>query len=213
MKKNIFNLMVFASLFFVACNNENNNTSSLSMDEDSIPIQKKYGIKSGIVTFETMVETSGMQVAGKKILYFDNYGLKECEETYEKDKLVISFFSDGEKLYNLSYDNNMAYITDTASKGGTALRFDGNQITQQNKDAESVQKLPNETIAEKDCEAYTVFNKSAETTTKFAGWNHICLLTDLSSKTIKSVYKAVKIEENVEIPAEKFIVPAGFTIQ
>lgn len=41
---------------------------------------KKYDIKSGIITFETTVKMMGMTITKKSIVYFDEYGMKECKE-------------------------------------------------------------------------------------------------------------------------------------
>jgi hypothetical protein len=47
---------------------------------------KKYDIKSGIITFETTMEMAGMNIKTKTILYFDDYGIKECQEEYKTDE-------------------------------------------------------------------------------------------------------------------------------
>jgi hypothetical protein len=62
---------------------------------------KKYGIKSGIVTFETTIKMTGMTITKKSIVYFDDYGMKECKESYKNGKLEEPFFSDGKFLYKV----------------------------------------------------------------------------------------------------------------
>jgi hypothetical protein len=51
------------------------------------------------------------------------------------------------------------------------------------------------------------------TTTKFAGWSGICLLTETKTKDMRSLTKALKIEENAKVPAEKFVLPSGYAVE
>src|SRR5580765_6507469 len=68
---------------------------------------KKYDIKSGIITYDTEMEMAGMKIPGKVVLYFDDYGIKECEETYKSGKLAESFVSDGKDRFKLYHDGKM----------------------------------------------------------------------------------------------------------
>ena len=72
-----------------------------------------------------------------------------------------------------------------------------------------------ETVAGKECETFTFITQTAgaKTTTKYAGWDHIVLSMELSSKDMTSTTKAVKIEENVPVLADKFSVPADYKVQ
>ena len=64
--------------------------------------QKKYGIKSGIVTEELTMTMGGKPFQDAEfIVYFDDYGMKECKETYTRNTLKESYFSDGKDLYIL----------------------------------------------------------------------------------------------------------------
>ena len=40
---------------------------------------KKYDIKSGIVTFDITIIMGDTKLANKSIVYFDDYGMKECK--------------------------------------------------------------------------------------------------------------------------------------
>ena len=47
---------------------------------------KKYDLKSGIISFESSGSASGHAAPKtKQILYFDDYGAKECQEKYKID--------------------------------------------------------------------------------------------------------------------------------
>jgi hypothetical protein len=65
---------------------------------------KKYDIKSGIVTYELNMKMGKMEIKKKTVVYFDDFGMKECRETYSKDnKLEGTYFSDEKNLYSVNY--------------------------------------------------------------------------------------------------------------
>jgi hypothetical protein len=171
---------------------------------------KKYDIKSGIVTFETTMKVGTMSIVTKSIVYFDDFGTKECKETYKDDVLKESFFSDGETLYALYHASKTAMKRGVAYRG-TEFRFNWNEISDKDKKSGKAKQLPGVTIAGKKCESFEY--SDGGTTTKYAGWSNICLMIDLTSKTVSSMTKAVKLEENAKVSADKFAVPAGFTLK
>jgi hypothetical protein len=171
---------------------------------------KKYDIKSGIVTFETTMKVGTMSIVSKSIVYFDDYGMKECKETYKDDALKESFFSDGKNLYAVHFAEKTAYKRGVASRG-TEFRFNWNEISDKDKKSGKAKQLPGLTIAGKKCESFEY--SDGGTTTKYAGWSNICLMIDLTSKSVSSLTKAVKLEENAKVPSDKFVVPAGFELK
>jgi hypothetical protein len=170
----------------------------------------KYGIKSAIITFEQVADVGGMKLSNKVMVYFDDYGLRECRETYDGDRIKEAFFSDGKNLYLVIPAEKAAYDRGTAYRG-TEYRFDLNEISQKDKDAHKAKKLANTTIAGKDCESFQLDTQYG--TAVFAGWKNITFLTSTSSKSMKSAVKAKKFEENVNVPAEKFKIPAGYAVK
>jgi hypothetical protein len=170
----------------------------------------KYGIKSAIITFEQAADIGGMKLSNKVMVYFDDYGQKECRETYDGDKMKEAFFSDGKNLYTVLPAQKAAYDRGTAYRG-TEYRFDWNEISQKDKDAHKAKKLANTTVAGKDCESFQLDSNFG--TSVYAGWKNIALLTSVKNKTMTTTVKAKKIEENVTVPAEKFKVPAGYTLK
>lgn len=170
----------------------------------------KYGIKSAIITFEQTADVGGMKLSNKVMVYFDEFGLKECRETYDGDKVKETFFSDGKNLYLVIPSEKAAYDRGTAYRG-TEYRFDWNEISQKDKDAHKAKKLANTTIAGKECESFQLDTQYG--TAVFAGWKNITFLTSTANKSMKSSVKAKKFEENVSVPAEKFKVPAGYVVK
>lgn len=168
---------------------------------------KKYDIKSGVVTFETTTLLGTMKMTSKSIVYFDNFGMIECNETYDDDKVKETFFSDGTNLFTLIHKKKEAYERGPASRG-TELKFDWNEVSKNTKKDYKVEKLPTVTIAGKACESFSIDTKQGKNT--FAGYKGITLLTRIQNKQMTTETKAVKVEENVTVPAGKFAVPAGY---
>lgn len=63
------------------------------------------------------------------------------------------------------------------------------------------------TLAGQSCEVFEV--KKGKTPQTYAAWKMVMVYT----KTDSTVIKVVKIEPNAVIPAEKFKIPAGFTLR
>ncbi len=222
MKNNfLFASALFSTLFFASCSSTPKTGDQTTMpttvdeaknlndkgraDAPAPSTAKKYDIKSGVITYETLVESGTMKISGKTIIYFDNYGNLECKETFEDGKLTESFFSDGKNLFKVMHNHKTAYNVGVAYSG-TEYRFDFDAIAQKDKDSGNAKKSANETVAGKNCEAYSFG------ATSFAGWNHICLLTKSNAGGVKSTTTAVKIEENVAISPDKFKAPADYKL-
>jgi uncharacterized pyridoxamine 5'-phosphate oxidase family protein len=167
---------------------------------------KKYQIQSGIITFETTLTMGKMVMKTKAVVYFDDFGMKECRDTYDDSGIKESFFSDGKDLYLVMYEKKEVYKRGTAYRG-TEYKFDWNEIAPSGKG----KKLPNMTVLGKNCEAFEMNDKGNIST--FAGWNNVCLYMATKQSSMTVVSKAVKFEENVKVPAEKFKIPAGFVLK
>src|SRR5687768_4624980 len=96
--KNLF--YILSAAIFWSCNGGKNDAASNAneaaatasgMSDGATESQEvatgtnKYDLKSGIITFETVMSLDGSDIRSKKVLYFDDYGRKECEETYRPD--------------------------------------------------------------------------------------------------------------------------------
>lgn len=179
--------------------------------ENAPAVVKKYQIKSGIITFQETANMGSMKISSKKVLYFDDYGMKEREDSFDDEgQLKESFMSDGKDLILLMHKDKTAYKRGKAYRG-TAYRVDFNEISQEDKASGKAKKLADETILGKTCETY-----SYETTSlkgKYAGWGNICLLTEAEGSGMKSVAIATSFEEGVDVPADKFTIPSGYAVQ
>jgi hypothetical protein len=173
---------------------------------------KKYDIKSGVVTYESIVKMGDFQIKNKIVVYFDDFGMRECKETFSKDKLEESYFSDGKDLYLVKPAGKTAYKRGPAYRG-TELRVEWSEFgTEKQRQSGMYKKLPAMKVADKNCEAFE-YNDGKGTITQYGGWNKILLYMNMKTKSMESTQRALKIEENAKVPAEKFKVPAGFAVQ
>jgi hypothetical protein len=116
---------------------------------------KKYDVKSGIVTFENVIEMGTMKMKHKVMVYFDDYGMKECHDNYNGEKLDNSLMSDGKMEYVLHHKEKTVETRGTALRG-TEFRFDWNEISEKDRTSGNAKKLPNVTVAGKNCESFMV---------------------------------------------------------
>lgn len=103
---------------------------------------KKYDIKSGVVTYELIMKMGDMQIQKKIVVYFDDFGMKECKETFSKDKLEESNFSDGKNLYLVKHNGKTAYKQGPAYRG-TELRVEWSEFgTEKQRQSGMYKRLP-----------------------------------------------------------------------
>ncbi|HUI28729.1 MAG TPA: hypothetical protein VLX91_00830 [Candidatus Acidoferrales bacterium] len=173
---------------------------------------KKYDIKSGIITFQTDMKMGSMQLTTKSIVYFDDYGMKECKETYTNDKLRTSVFSDGKNLYLLNHTQKTVTNQGPAYRG-TEVRMEKTEFgSQKDWDAGSIKEAPAMTVAGKTCEVIVTDDGKGSVAT-YGGWDRILLYLDVQTQSVRSTQHAMKVEENAKVPPEKFTVPAGYKVQ
>ena len=173
---------------------------------------KKYDMKSGVVTYESIIKMGDFQIKKKVVVSFDDYGMKECKETFSDGKLEESYFSDGKDLYLVKPDDKTAYKRGTAHRG-TELRVEWSEFgTEKQRQSGMYKKLPVMKVADKNCEAFE-YNDGRGTITRYAGWNKILLYMSLKTKDMESTQRATKVQENAKVAAEKFKVPAGYAVQ
>lgn len=170
---------------------------------------KKYEIKSGIVRYEVILKTISVDMRFHTILYFDNFGLTECLDTYSGDTLTTSNMSNGLKTYKIDHIKKIAYYL-TRSHFGVQPKYGWKNITEDDKNTGKVKKIPNKMIAGKSCEAYEVNSGIAKVT--FAGWKDIVMLADINSPGGRSYTIATYINTD-GVPVEKFQIPANYKIK
>ncbi len=168
---------------------------------------KKYEMKSGIVTFETVMSMGKMEMKGKSVVTFDDWGAREKRDTYEGAIVKETFLCDGKNQITIKHAEKVAYVVGTCSRG-TELRLDWNEVSDRDKKQGKARMLPPMTVAGKKCEAYEL--QTGGTTSRFAGFGKVTLYTEVTSTSMKTVSKAVKLEENAPVPSDALQVPAGY---
>jgi len=170
--------------------------------------EKKYDVKSGIITYETLTLEGGVRVAGRIVLYFDQYGQMECKDTYVNGMLKESVLCDGRTVYTLWHDQRIVFRRGPATQG-TEVRFDAESVPVTDRGDAVVRRLPSMTLAGKTCDAYERVTRAG--TTKYAGADHIVLYCERSLRGEEWSMKAVAIDVTAKVPAWKFAPPAGYT--
>jgi hypothetical protein len=180
--------------------------SQVSETEITEPVGiKKYGIKSGIIAFEINM----MGNKEKMVLYFDDFGAKEAEEEYEDENVKKINLCDGKNMYTIIPADKAAFTSGSCYRG-VAYRFAWDEISEEDQNAKA-KKTPKMIVAGKDCESFSY--DMGTTSTVYAGWNSICLYQKTKSQYGDVIKQAIRIEENVAIPAAKFQVPADYEIK
>jgi hypothetical protein len=145
----------------------------------------------------------------KLILYFDDFGAKEAEEKFEGENVKEISLCDGKDMYNIIPEEKTAFTSGSCYRG-IAYRFAWDEISKEDQNTKA-KKLSNMMVAGKDCESFSY--DMGTTSTVYAGWQNICLYQKTKSQYGDVVRQAIKVEENVTIPADKFQVPSGFEIK
>ena len=169
--------------------------------------EKLYTVKSGIVTME-------MDMMGQKIVqevYFDDYGAKQA---------TLSDFG-GMKSRNIVVDGETVMVNDD-EKTAMKMPMMGQRETVNfsNLDEKTIKKykvkeLGTETVAGKECKKYDVTLFMMGQPQKQTVWVYKGITLKSSSKSDFGDMNqtATKIQENVEIPASMFTLPAGVKVE
>ncbi|HTY59919.1 MAG TPA: hypothetical protein VMF59_13950 [Bacteroidota bacterium] len=169
--------------------------------------ERKYDIKSGIITYETTTLEGRLQIAGRVVLYFDDYGRLECKDTYVNGMLKESVLCDGKTVYTLWHDQRIVFRRGPATRG-TEVRFDLEALPLSERSEGHVKKLPSMTLAGRVCEAYE--RTTSEGVIRYAGADHILMYCERNMNGENWVMKAVTVDQTKIIPATKFLPPPGY---
>jgi hypothetical protein len=169
---------------------------------------KKYDVKSGVITLDSVMKISTLEMKTTIVVSFDDYGMRECKETYKDGQLIGTTFSDGKSIYNLQLNKKTATRAGEAFRG-TELRVDLSEMgTQKDRASGKVKQVAPMKIAGKDCDMIEVTGSNGEVT-RYGGYKKIMVHLKTGSVTIT----ANKIEDDAAVPASKFQIPAGYTLK
>ena len=215
-------LPLAASLAIVACGGDTagdtakidslgaDGATSVAASNDSGASSRPYNVKSGIV--ESTVDMMSEQA---QTIYFDEYGAKQTivtdVEVMGHKSRTISITADG---WSITYD--------PAKKEGTRVKIPAGaaaagglpnpaQFTDEMKKKYKVVELGSRTIAGK--EAVGVSMEVMGTPMKVWTWEGIPLRTEIEMGGKAPMVTEVKnLQVDVDVPADKFVVPADVKI-
>lgn len=177
----------------------------------------KYQLKSGIIYMD--IENGMMPGISKSILYFDNYGNKECTET----NMEMEMMGQKVKVHQLGIiADGYIYTVDLEKKIGTKMKissqYDPSKIDYNNLNSDvmkeyNLKKEGTETLLGKKCDIYSMSHAKMKLKGKTWIWNGINMKSEMTMSGISIKTTTTKIEENVSVSSSKFVVPKGIKIQ
>jgi len=204
---------------------DSTQTTDESTTTSSPGIGKKYELKSGIVTYKPIEFMKGMST--KETLYFDEYGKKEAKVSVTETNIMgISnketsvSINDGDYMitYSLEKIENGKNVTEKVAKKSkltedmqaminmSAMFTDTKKLVEQF----DYKEEGTETVAGITGKKFSLKLDKAKSDRIFVvTYKNILLKTEM----MKIKIEAEKFEENVAVPADKFVVPAGYKIE
>mgnify|MGYP003300914119 CR=1 FL=1 len=167
-----------------------------------------YEVKSGIVTME-------MDMMGRKIvqeIYFDDYGAKQATIMKFQGKKMRAIDVKGE---NVMIDDENKTAIKMPAMGMTNEKINFLDKSEKNIKKNKIKELGTEIIAGKECTKYSVAVFMMGQVVKQFVWVYkgITLKTAISTDFGEMGMAATSLVEDVEIPAETFVLPEGIKVQ
>jgi hypothetical protein len=201
-----------------------NSTATTAAATASSTAPQKYKIKSGIVTTEmdNLIGDNKIQ----SVLYFDDYGAKEATVTKSETSMMgVTVKTHDVEIHRDGYQ----YKLDLEKKTGTKFKMpnlpaaaSGTAMFASLSDADLASDMMKEwnikkespmTIAGKQCDVYSMDNKSRQMKGTVASFQGIPMKVDQSMAGMKIKSEVVKFEENVPLPAGIFDVPSDVKVE
>lgn len=209
MRKSLLFLSILA-LVFTACGKGSSDDAprkSRRMRASLSPTGQKYDVKSGIVEYETVA----MGITMKKTLYFDDFGKKECEESFFDGNLNEVNYTDGTDRFTMRMrdKDKICWISKGNGRYGIGAKVDIAGVKSYRGRME-ISMLPNRSVAGFDCEGYVSKRRGMETS--MFGYKGVMMYLE-STGRMKVKTEATKASFDVTIPADKFQPRAGFTLK
>jgi len=230
--KKLFYFFSASVMLLAACSNNESKTGT-NADSTNVTITEtteapqtgRYGIKSGIVTYEPY-ELMGVKVY--QTTYFDDYGNKEAQESTTEMEMMgmktkqrnMSIMADG---YSITYQlenmvNNKNELKKVAKKTkfvANPLGFDVSTFSDEIKKRYDYKEMGTESVAgvEGTKISFTMDKTKSESRISCVIYKNIMLKTEMNMSGIQMNIKAKTFEQNASVPADKFEIPEGYTVE
>ena len=170
--------------------------------------EKFYEVKSGVVTME-------MDMMGRKVvqeIYFDDYGAKQATIMDVRGKKMRGIEVDGKNV--MINDKEMTAVH-MPEMGMNTEKINFTDKSDKNIRKNKIKELGTEVIADKECTKYSVAIFMMGQVVKQIVWVYkgVTLKSSIKTDFGEMVQQATKFVEDIEIPAETFILPEGIEIQ
>jgi hypothetical protein len=227
-------LLIALSLLITACGGKNDaasdtakDTSAASSSEASSSSEsssegsstastgttkKQYEVKSGIVEMK-----NSMMDGMKSTLYFDDYGAKQATissvEMMGQKSENVQIMSGG---WNLAYDaktkkGTKMKIPENAFAGGSGVPSPAD-LTDEMKKKYGYKELEDREFLGKTAKGYSMSAMGMDV--KVWTWNNVPLYLEMGTGQGKPiVMEATSIQTDVDVPADKFVVPDDVTLE
>lgn len=218
--KNLLILSMLSLFFFVSCGNKPDQEKVASMLDSlkEIPAvapsdSDQFGFKTGVVVYTS----STMGITQEITMWFDDFGRKTLSEI--KSTVL------GQKVHQLNIvKDSMVYNIDMVLKVGSRMTMEQDSseanYNYRTLSADDMKRYNivfegSEKFLEKECKIYNQKQNvnGQEIDMKVWIWEGIPLKSVSSVSGIEVSMEAVKMKVNVEIPSQKFDVPAGVQIE
>lgn len=203
-------LLACAVILMIASCKNNPTTPGANTSDNPVTVGKgKFALKSGIVEYKTKM----MGMDATQVTYFDDYGgLETNEVTMEMAGMkmrTLTVTRDG-FVYNFDPDRKTGTKTALSSKKDN---FDFENVTDEFRKDFNLKNMGEEPCNGKSCIKYSIENESLGMKGYYWVWKGIPMKTDIDMGTAKMLMDAVKVQENVPVPAVKFEVPADIKFE
>lgn len=208
--------LMIITLCGTSCNNQNKKTGDAAgttvTEENGKPVMKegkgKYGMKSGIVEYKANM----MKMDSKMTIYFDGFGAKESTVT-EMNMMGMSIKSVSIKKDGIVYTFDPEKKTGQKASVIPEKDIDFENLTEEFQKEMKLEKVGEETFLGKSCVKYTIDSEKFKMKGSYLVWQGVALKSDIDMGGMKVEMTAVKFDENANVPASTFEVPADIKFQ
>jgi hypothetical protein len=213
MKKQLF-LACCISLLLWSCGGNDKTISKTAVDKSDSMITyaedngtgeiRKISLQSVIIH----MTSTAMGMKQQVVIFMDDYGKRQTTEVTQElmgKKVTQISINDGEYVYSYSPQTKKGQKTKINQDNPDNINF--NAITKEMADKFKLKKTGTAKILDRVCDVYSMEYAKAKLKGTFYIWKGIPLKTESEVSVMKVVMEATKIEENVTINPDKFVVP------